>query len=191
MGALGFYLLRKRNKSACSELYELPRLKHVYYCIAGGVVLWLLASVTYVLTGYIAFRILSPALNLWFHKVATHHAVGYLLYHKFRGWQIVFFFILGTLVAPICEETFFRGWLDGAITKRLGDFWGISISAFIFALGHLVPLEFPSLMLTGICLSIIKRKTGSQWSNITFHSVINAISTLLIIMTMMFFQLGK
>lgn len=176
-------MLRKRNSLECRSLYKIPRFMDVTYWIVVALGVWLISAQVYSLTNHVCKSVLSTAVYIHLGNISAQHAVANLLFYKLHRWNVLLFFILGVVVAPVCEETFFRGWMDGAITRRMGDFWGISLSAFIFGIVHLVPIEFPALMLTGICLSIAKRKTGSQWSNITIHSIINSISIILIIAT--------
>ena len=51
--------------------------------------------------------------------------------------------------APIIEEIFYRGLLQGSLVRRLGPVWGIGIASVVFGLVHFQVLQFPALALAG------------------------------------------
>jgi membrane protease YdiL (CAAX protease family) len=82
------------------------------------------------------------------------------------------------IVAPICEEVVFRGFMYGA-TKKYAGIWGGGIfSAIIFACAHgnlqaLLPLFILALFLTWLY-----EKTGTIWAPIAVHLCFNAATVL-------------
>ena len=82
------------------------------------------------------------------------------------------------LIAPLTEEIFFRGFMFPAFRDRLGEFWGITLSAGIFGLAHLQPLALPALFGLGPLLAWLYQRTGSLWSSIILHATINSIAIL-------------
>jgi membrane protease YdiL (CAAX protease family) len=45
--------------------------------------------------------------------------------------------LMGSLVAPLCEEAGYRGYLQGALEERYGPWIAIAVSALVFAAAHL------------------------------------------------------
>jgi membrane protease YdiL (CAAX protease family) len=81
-----------------------------------------------------------------------------------------------SLIAPIAEEVFFRGFLFTAFLQR----WPLSVSAIlsglIFGLGHGDLWNAVPLASIGVVLALVYRRTGNLWSNIIAHAVNNGIT---------------
>lgn len=78
------------------------------------------------------------------------------------------------LVAPVCEEFFFRGILFNALRRRLGVNGANAAAALVFALVHgnlfaVIPLFVLALLLTRAYVTI-----GSIWAPIAMHAIFNA-----------------
>jgi len=89
-----------------------------------------------------------------------------------------------TVIAPICEELFFRGFLFGVLRSWLApQWWGPWAAAIVtgFAFGgahagsaaakYLVPLAF-----LGFVLCILRWKTGSLYPGMALHSFNNSLA---------------
>ncbi len=92
------------------------------------------------------------------------------------GAGFVLFFVLAVIMAPIFEETFFRGFLFRGFANSWGWVAGAAVSAAIFSLLHLQLDIFVPLFALGFALAWVYHRTGSLWSNITLHAVFNAFS---------------
>ena len=92
--------------------------------------------------------------------------------------SFVILFVTTTLLAPFFEEVIFRGVLLPTISRDFGIIWGITISAFIFALAHLSIGEMPPLFVLGIGLGITRIATGSLLSSVIMHSLWNGLTFL-------------
>lgn len=90
----------------------------------------------------------------------------------------VLFLLLAVVMAPLFEETFFRGFLFKGFANSWGWVWGAIISAAIFSLAHLQLDVFVPLFALGLALAWLYHRTGSLWSNITLHATFNAISVI-------------
>ena len=87
------------------------------------------------------------------------------------------------LVAPIMEEVFFRGLLQWLWTRRIHNarsFAALIVPAAVFALFHLNPWQFPSLLLLGLWLSWLRAWSGSLLPGVVFHMAINLLALLLL-----------
>ena len=87
--------------------------------------------------------------------------------------------LLTCVIAPICEEFFFRGFFFTALRSRLGPWLAATITGVVFGaihgasapIGYLVPLAF-----FGFVLCVIYWKTQSLYPCIALHALNNAIA---------------
>lgn len=88
------------------------------------------------------------------------------------------------LVAPICEELFFRGFLFGGLLHRM-SFWPAALlSAFLFALAHGDVGSFAVLFIFGVVLAIVRWRTGSIWPGVVIHAANNATAAVAIFLAL-------
>lgn len=83
------------------------------------------------------------------------------------------------LAAPLAEEFFFRGFMFGVLSKRIGPVWGGLATGLVFGLVHAAgsPLKtVVVLIILGIVLCMLFWKTGSLLPCIAVHSINNSIS---------------
>lgn len=92
--------------------------------------------------------------------------------------------VLIVVVAPICEEIFFRGFFFAGLRSKL-PFWAAGlISALLFGAVHLSDANLiagAQLMLLGLVLAGVYERTDSLWSNIAVHAFNNAIAFTLLV----------
>jgi membrane protease YdiL (CAAX protease family) len=87
--------------------------------------------------------------------------------------------LLTCVIAPICEEFFFRGFFFTAVRTRVGVWPAAAITGIVFGAihlgsepaGYLVPLAF-----FGFVLCIVYWKTGSLYPCIALHALNNSIA---------------
>lgn len=91
---------------------------------------------------------------------------------------LALFTILAVVMAPLCEETFFRGFLFKGLEQSWGFGWAAVVSASVFSLAHLQLDIFVPLFALGFALAFLYRRTGSLWSSIALHAVFNLVSVL-------------
>lgn len=88
------------------------------------------------------------------------------------------------LIAPFCEEIFFRGFVFTGLLRELSPVWAIIISASLFAIAHADPSSFLPLFVIGIALGYLRWRSGSTWAGISLHMLNNLLSSVLIILAM-------
>ena len=76
------------------------------------------------------------------------------------------------VLAPICEELFFRGYLMGVFT-RYGRGRAIVSSALLFSLAHGVDMAFLPRALIGALLGTMTMRTGSLFAAMLVHGCYN------------------
>jgi membrane protease YdiL (CAAX protease family) len=88
------------------------------------------------------------------------------------------FAVLTCVVAPICEEIFFRGFMFMAFARRLGPRWGAVIAGGIFGLIHAPNpvLGLIALGVLGVCLCALYWRTQSIIPCMALHALNNSIS---------------
>jgi membrane protease YdiL (CAAX protease family) len=90
---------------------------------------------------------------------------------------LIYMAILAVIVAPICEEFVFRGYIYGTLKRFSCRFFAATISALFFAVVHTSLWQLAPLFIVGFCLAIIYEKTGSLWAAILTHAMFNGVTT--------------
>jgi uncharacterized protein len=106
----------------------------------------------------------------------------YLLFNA-NGIGIAFFAIIAAVVAPLAEETFFRGFAFQGLKKRYGSGWGIFLSALLFSLAHMSPSGLVPIFILGLMLAWLFNKTRSIWPCIIVHAAYNSIALIFMIIS--------
>jgi membrane protease YdiL (CAAX protease family) len=90
--------------------------------------------------------------------------------------------LLAVVVAPVAEETLFRGYLYGVFKRYLGGIGAGLLTAVIFAAMHLNMAALPALFVLALCLTVAYEATGSLLVNIFMHSLFNLTSLVVIML---------
>jgi membrane protease YdiL (CAAX protease family)/predicted RNA-binding Zn-ribbon protein involved in translation (DUF1610 family) len=88
------------------------------------------------------------------------------------------FAVFGSIIVPIIEEMYFRGFSYQAFKKRWGRNWGMLINGIFFATIHLDPWVFIPTLIIGVLLAYIFEKTKSLPLVIIAHAINNSIAFL-------------
>ncbi len=89
--------------------------------------------------------------------------------------------VVVTVIAPLSEELFFRGYLYSACKKTWGVSAGLFLSSFFFAIAHLEIYSFIPIFIIGWILAYIFEKTKSLFPVIFLHAVYNLILILIML----------
>jgi uncharacterized protein len=81
--------------------------------------------------------------------------------------------VVTAVIAPLCEEVYFRGFLYPAFRKNFGVVIGIFLSSIVFAAAHLDLFSFFPIMVIGWILAFMYEKTKSIFTVIFLHSIYN------------------
>ncbi len=83
--------------------------------------------------------------------------------------------VMTVVGAPLAEEIFYRGLLQGALRDRLGPAVGIASTSVLFAVSHFQFVQFPALLLVGAVHGVMVWRTGrlgpAVWSHVSFNAV--------------------
>lgn len=88
------------------------------------------------------------------------------------------------IIAPFCEELFFRGFVLPGLRHELSPAWAILISAALFAVAHADPGSFIPLFVIGLALGFLRLRSGSTWASMSLHILNNLLSSVIIILAM-------
>jgi membrane protease YdiL (CAAX protease family) len=97
--------------------------------------------------------------------------------------SMMLFAVLGVLVAPLVEETIFRGFLYPIIARRTGVTAGIAITGTLFGMLHAVQLwggwgQIALLIVVGIVLTWVRARTGTVTASYFVHLGYNGLQLL-------------
>ncbi len=88
------------------------------------------------------------------------------------GWLAVTIMIV--VFGPIVEEFAFRGWIQGALERRLSPAPAITVTAFLFAIVHGNTDGLLLLFCVGVLFGWAVWQSGSIWTGVLVHSSYNA-----------------
>jgi membrane protease YdiL (CAAX protease family) len=139
---------------------------------------WAVAAAV-ILGGVFATSILGSASDYAYRRIVgpvPKENVVTVFPHTSAG--LVLFIVLAVLVAPLLEETFFRGFVNQGLARSWGPLLGAVTSALVFALWHQQLSVLITIFGLGLLLSAAFYWTKSIYTNIAFHAVFNALGIL-------------
>jgi len=83
---------------------------------------------------------------------------------------------VGSILAPLVEEIFFRGFLFQGFRQRYGWVTGALLSSAIFAAAHLSLVVLIPTFILGCVLAYMYHRTNSVWPGIILHFLINSFA---------------
>lgn len=89
-------------------------------------------------------------------------------------WVVALMGFAAVIVAPLCEEVVFRGYLYGVAKRYCGPFAAALGSALIFSAAHASLVALLPLALFGLLLAWLYERTGSLWAPVAAHACFNA-----------------
>jgi len=86
------------------------------------------------------------------------------------------FALTALVLAPLFEETLFRGVLLPVLAERWGGFPAVLISALVFAIAHLSLGELPPLFVLGLGLGWLRLQSGRLAASVLMHGLWNGLT---------------
>jgi membrane protease YdiL (CAAX protease family) len=96
------------------------------------------------------------------------------------AWTLPVAFV-AVVMAPLGEETLFRGFILQGLEQGLSRWRAILISAAFFAFVHVYPLAMPSVFVIGILFALLYLRRRSLLATMTAHATVNLVVTLVAI----------
>lgn len=116
--------------------------------------------------------------------IIIHNALLYFMGVDTQGQDIIkifakldtpiWFFIVGAIVAPFVEESFFRGFLFQGFRARYGWIPAMLLSSAIFAIAHLQLVALIPTFILGCVLAYVYHRSNSLWPGMALHFLVNA-----------------
>ncbi len=92
------------------------------------------------------------------------------------GWALLTFALTAMVLAPLFEETLFRGVLLPVVGRLLGGPSAVLISALVFAIAHLSLAELVPLSVLGVGLGLLRWQTGRLGACVCLHALWNGLT---------------
>ena len=136
-----------------------------------------------VATVFVPVTIAGIAINLSSQAVVgtgTHPSQVSVLTHGMpaSAGSFVILFVLLVIMAPVAEEVFFRGFLFKLIRGRCSGLASVGSTAVAFAALHGSPTVLPWLLFMGVVFGALVEQTGSLYSSIMLHAMVNGLTVL-------------
>jgi membrane protease YdiL (CAAX protease family) len=134
---------------------------------AGGLILLLL--VAFIVLSAIWSAVVHPETEKLLETLGSNEGATLLLLSA----------ALTCIVAPICEEFLFRGFIFGALRNWRGPVVGALITGLLFGaihVGSAPVVDLVPLALLGVLLCGLRQLTGSIYPGIALHSLNNAVA---------------
>ena len=88
--------------------------------------------------------------------------------------EVAVLVFMTVVAAPLTEEVFFRGLLQGALRDRFGPVRAVVISSLAFAVVHFQVVQFPALLVIGVVHALLvlatRRLGAALWSHVAFNA---------------------
>lgn len=174
---LGGALLYQRSRF--SESVAFPTLRRTN---ASPLTL-LLIGITTLFVGFLGNSFINLLVLLFdaYDQIESYHAqMREILLPDSIGLQILGVFAVA-IVAPVCEEIFFRGALLSGQRRAQTYAASILLNGLLFSVLHGNPLTAIALWLIGAYLAHITLRSGSLWPAIIAHAVLNFVNGVILL----------
>ena len=84
--------------------------------------------------------------------------------------------VVMALLAPLAEETVFRGLLYGWLDVRWGSTVAWAISSLLFAAAHAEPAHIVLVLPLGLWFGFLRWRSGSLWPSLVAHVINNGMA---------------
>jgi uncharacterized protein len=165
--------------------FKFPRLKEMALFLMGLLILMpLLQNLTYIQTYAIEkFAAGSPFIQQikdFFDNTEKFLETSFSSLFTVKSFIDLFLIVVAVSVTPaICEEVFFRGFIQKSFELKWKPFWAIIVSSSIFALYHFSPYGFFPIFFLGIFLGYSAYKSNSIFIPVSLHFANNLIMIIL------------
>jgi len=164
---------RSRGAMRALGFAEPVGLQPALYGLAGYAVLLALAAILSVAVGLTGQGQFPVAAQSVIELVQKAHGAP----------QIAVYLVLLCVIAPVVEETVFRGFVYAGLRRRFGALLAIPLSALLFGLAHL-SLAIGGMLavsVIGALLAYLYERSRTLWPSIIAHGVHNLLTVSIVI----------
>jgi len=110
------------------------------------------------------------------YKPPPHPLVEVLSESRQDGHStVIFSFVLASLVGPVIEEIFFRGFCYPLLRRHWGVFWSLVVTSAVFAAVHQSGFAFLPVFVLGMILAYLYERRRSLLPSIVLHITHNTL----------------
>ena len=144
------------------------------------ILILLLLSVTH----FLAWTYRSVILPLWDQGGIIGGGSQMFAHIKESGsaLKMTGFLVLALMIGPVMEEVVFRGYLQSALARRMPAWAAITITSFLFMLGHGPTILWPMYFIYSVAWGWIFLRTRSLKTAIAIHILSNLFYTVVGVM---------
>ncbi len=154
---------------------EIKKYLRIRFCSIKEIVLAVLITISLLpLSYYISYSILER-----FKLPEVFNNVSSTLFTANSWGQFIFMIIVVAVTPAICEEIFFRGYVQRTLERTIGA-KSFIVTGIIFGLFHMQPLSLISLSLLGVLLSFFYYRSKSIFPSSASHFTNNLIAIMLL-----------
>jgi uncharacterized protein len=129
--------------------------------------------------------IIYSVLNQTFHWSLQTNGDALIQEARTMPFTVIGALIGAVVIAPFCEEIFFRGFLFAGLLRGMTVLWATLISTALFTIVHADLGSAVPLFAIGLMLAVIRWRTGSIWPGMALHMLNNAIASVLVVATIL------
>ncbi len=138
---------------------------------------WLLLALPLALAGYVVVVLAGIVGNVLFPH--AHNGQPQAVRDAFGHYQLLAL-VAVTVIAPVAEETFFRGFLYGWLRHRVPLWAAVTLSALVFAVAHAELALLIPIFVLGCLLALVYERSDSLLPGMIIHALFNTIGLFLI-----------
>ncbi|ODA40390.1 type II CAAX endopeptidase family protein [Desulfosporosinus sp. BG] len=163
-------------------IWVLKKMRHWEWADFG----WQAVSLRTILSKVLVLYAITWAINICYALVLLKYGLNPPstdVYSKLLGqstwYTLILNLILAGVLAPLVEETLFRGIVFGGLQAHFGKWTAAVISAVIFSGLHLQAYGFFPRFILGIALVYLYNKYRSLYPSVALHALNNIVATLI------------
>jgi membrane protease YdiL (CAAX protease family) len=132
-----------------------------------------------------AVTIIYGALIQTFHWSLQTNGDALVQEARTMPFTVIGALIGAVVIAPFCEEIFFRGFLFAGLLRGMTVLWATLVSTALFTIVHWDKGSAIPLFAIGLMLAVIRWRTGSIWPGMALHMLNNAVASVLVVATIL------
>lgn len=102
--------------------------------------------------------------------------VGYTRQSLYQAGDFILAFVCLVVLAPVCEEIIFRGWLYGKLRFRMSAVPAILITSVLFGVMHGQWNVGVTVFALSVGMCIMRELTGTIWGGVIMHMIKNGLA---------------
>jgi len=169
-------LILRQQLSQCDQEALPPggwlqwQVRPIHSAVLQGARGWLMVMPPVVLSGWLVSR--------WIGDQGGSNPLLEIVLNSRDPLALALLAITAVVLAPLFEETVFRGVLLPVLGRSLGRSGSVLVSALVFAIAHLSIGELPPLLVLGLGLALLRLSTGRLFPCVVMHALWNGVTFL-------------